>query len=86
MAVFGSCSVNPDTWVLTVDTALRVDEREEDWDSAITYALRFGREPFCDEPLSSRGGFDRYQLVPTAVAREIALATPVIVPEGETVS
>ena len=86
MAVFGSCSVNPDTWVLTVDTALRVDEREEDWDSAITYALRFGREPFCDEPFSSRGGFDRYQLVPTAVAREIALAFPVIVPEGETVS
>lgn len=86
MAVFGSCYVNTDSWVLTVDTALRVDEREQDWDEAISFCSTNGYEPFCDDPYSSVDGFDRYQLVTTAVAREITLATPIIVPEGETVS
>ena len=76
MAVFGSCSVNPDTWVLTVDTALRVDERER--------GLGLGHHVCPAVSAVSRSATNRSPLVAVSTAtssfhcrgQEIALATP----------
>ena len=81
MTAFGSCYINTDTWTLTRDTMLGDDGA--DWDAAMAYASGYGKAPLCDDPFRVDAGFEQYQLVDSAVAREIALATP---PREEEVS